>query len=108
MNKKEKCSNLTIIEEEEQQVEQAQINTEVQDEVHAEENQATGTLGRQRFVSARLAGHEITPDSEVNEEGEFVRFALLADSEPINFEVVVNEKVWKNAMNKNVWTLKIN
>ena len=46
-NKKEKSSNLkvpTIIEEDEQ-VEQVQIDTEVQDEVHVEENQASRTSG---------------------------------------------------------------
>ena len=71
-------------------------NTEVQPEVHAEENQATRTSVRQRFASTRLVGHEITPDNLVNEEGEFVHFALLANAEPINYEVALNEDVWKN------------
>jgi hypothetical protein len=99
-NKKEKSSNPTIstIIKEEEQVEQVQIDNEVQDEVHVEENQATRTLRRQRFVSTRLARHGITPDNQVDEEGEFVHFALLADSEPINYEIAMNEEVWKNAM----------
>jgi len=32
-----------------------------------------------------MVGHEITHDNQVNEEREFVHFALLADVEPINF-----------------------
>jgi len=35
--------------------------------------------------STRLAGYEITPDNQVNEEGEFIHFALLADAKPINY-----------------------
>lgn len=52
----------------------------------------------QRFVSTRLARHEITHDDQVNEEGEFIHFALLADAEPINYEITLNEEVWKSAM----------
>lgn len=47
-------------------------------------------------MSSRLAG--VIPDNEVNEEGDFVHyFTLLADSEPINYEVEMLEKVWKDA-----------
>ena len=50
-NKKEKSSNHTIpiIIEEDDQVEQVQLDTEVQAEVPVDENQATGTSVRQRF-----------------------------------------------------------
>ena len=86
----------TIVEDD--HVEKVQLDIEVQPEGHVEENQATRTLVRQKFASTRLAGHEVTPDNLVNEEGEFVRFALLVDAEPINYEVALNEDVWKNAM----------
>ena len=56
------------------------------------------TSSRQIFASTRLAGHEVTPDNLVNEEGEFVHFALLADADPINYEVALTEEMWKNAM----------
>ncbi|RHN41439.1 hypothetical protein MtrunA17_Chr8g0366081 [Medicago truncatula] len=52
----------------------------------------------QRFVSTRLARHEITHDDQVNKEGEFIHFALLADAELINYEITLNEEVWKSAM----------
>ena len=99
-NRKEKSYNHTVptIIEDDDQVELVQLDTEVQPEVHAEENQATRTSARQRFASTRLAGHEITPNNLVNEEGGFVHFALLAYAEPINYEVALNEDVWKNAM----------
>ena len=66
--------------------------------MHVDENQATRTSVRHRFASTRLAGHEVTPNNLVNDEGEFVHFALLANAEPINYEVALNEYVWKNAM----------
>jgi len=69
----------TIIEEDDQG-EQVQLDVEVQPEVHVEEIQATRTSTRQRFASTKLGGHEVTLDNLVNEEGEFVHFALLADA----------------------------
>ena len=94
-NKKEKSFSHTVptIIEKDDQVEQVQLNTEVQAEVPVDENQATRTSVRQRFVSTRLVGHEITHDNQVNEEGEFVHFSLLADAEPNNYEITLNEEV---------------
>jgi hypothetical protein len=94
-NRKVKNSDHTIptIIEEDDQVEQVQLDTEVQPEVHVEENQTTRTSARHRFASTRLVGHEVTLDNLVNEEGEFVHFALLAYAEPINYEVALNEDV---------------
>jgi len=81
-NKKEKSSSHTVPTtiEEDDQVEQVQLDIEAQREVHVEEIQATRTSARQRFASTRLAGHKVTPDNLVNEEGEFVHFSLLADA----------------------------
>jgi len=109
-NKKEKSYNITIptIIEEEEQIEQVQIDIEVQNEVHVEENQVTGTSDRQMSVSTRLAGHEITPDNEINKEREFVHFALLAYSELINYEIAMTEEVWKNAMIEELNAININ
>ena len=41
---------------------------------------------------------EITPDDAVNDEGELIHFALLADVEPINYKEALKTNVWKNAM----------
>jgi hypothetical protein len=108
-NKKEKGSNHTvptIIEYD--QVKQVQLDTEVQDEEHVEENQVTRTLGRHRFVSTKLARHEITPDNLVNVEGEFVHLALLEDAEPIIYEIKLNEEVWKKSMIEELNSININ
>jgi len=72
-NRKVRSSNHTVptIIEKDDQVEQVQLDTEVQPEVHVEENQATRTSTRHRFASTRLVGHEVTPDNVVNEEEEF-------------------------------------
>jgi len=109
-NMKEKSSSHTVptIIEEDDQGGQVQLDVEVQPEVNVEEIQATGTSTRQRFASTRLAGHEVTPDNLVNEEGEFVHFALLADAEPINYEVALNEDVYKNAMIKELNSINRN
>jgi len=81
-NMKENSSSHTVptIIEEDDQGEQVELDVEVQPEVRVEEIQATRTSTRQRFASTRLAGHEVTPDNLVNEEGEFVHFSLLADA----------------------------
>jgi hypothetical protein len=34
-------------------------------------------------MSSRLVDHEVIPNNEVNDEGNFVHFTLLADFEPI-------------------------
>jgi len=95
-NKKAKSSKQTISALVEEYRVQQETNT--QDEVPIVYNQTTGVSRIQRFVSTRLDGHEITPYNEVNEEVEFVHFALSAYSEPINYEIEMTEKVWKNAM----------
>lgn len=63
---------------------------------------------RQRYVSTRLASHEVIPKSKVNDEGEFLHFALLIDSQHVNYEIALSDEVWKNVtieelydMNKN-------
>jgi len=67
-----------------------------------------GDFAKHPLSSTSLVGHEITPDNEVNEEGEFVNFALLANSEPINYEITMTEKVWKNAMIEELNTINRN
>ncbi|MCI46770.1 hypothetical protein A2U01_0068011, partial [Trifolium medium] len=41
---------------------------------------------RNRNVSCRLNDHVVTSDSVVNDEGDLIHFALLADSEPIHYK----------------------
>lgn len=44
------------------------------------------------YVPTRLADHEMIPDDgEVNDEGDCVHFALIADAEPINYEIALND-----------------
>jgi hypothetical protein len=45
------------------------------------------------FVSSRLVDHEVIPYNEIDDEGDFVRFALLAESTPINYEITLSNKV---------------
>ncbi|MCH80525.1 copia-type polyprotein [Trifolium medium] len=53
---------------------------------------------RNRQLPSRLADCELLTDSAVNNEGDLVHFALLADSEPVNFNEALQMNVWKNAM----------
>ncbi|MCH81780.1 hypothetical protein A2U01_0002572 [Trifolium medium] len=49
-------------------------------------------------MPSRLADCEVLPDSAVNNEGELIHFALLADAEPVNFNEALQLSVWKKAM----------
>ena len=51
---------------------------------------------------------EITSDNAVNEEGDLTHFALLADSEPINYKEAINIDVWKRAMIEELQSIEKN
>ncbi|PNX90300.1 copia-type polyprotein, partial [Trifolium pratense] len=53
---------------------------------------------RTKQVPNRLADCEMLPDSAVNNEGELIHFALLADAEPVHYKDAMQTSVWKNAM----------
>ncbi|GAU45509.1 hypothetical protein TSUD_129550 [Trifolium subterraneum] len=68
---------------------------------------------RSRQMPVRLQEYEITQDNEVNEEGDLVHLAFLADSEPVNDSEALKSSKWKEAMkeelrsieNNNTWSL---
>jgi hypothetical protein len=94
-SKKEYCTTSTVpLVIDEEQVEQDEAVTEPQ---CTETSQVVRTSQRQRFVSTRLANHEVIPDNEVN-EGDFLHFALLADAEPLSYKKALDEMMWKAAM----------
>jgi hypothetical protein len=49
-------------------------------------------------MPSRLADCELLTDSAVNNEGELLHFALLADAEPVNVKDALQSSVWKAAM----------
>ncbi|KAK2438598.1 putative mitochondrial protein [Trifolium repens] len=53
---------------------------------------------RNRQLPNRLADCEMLTDSAVNNEGELLHFALLADAEPVNIKDALQSSVWKAAM----------
>ncbi|PNX99967.1 retrotransposon-related protein [Trifolium pratense] len=59
-------------------------------------------------MPARLNDCEITQDNAVNEEGDLIHFALLADSEPIDFKMALKSKVWKKAMEEELKSIEKN
>ncbi|KAK2442743.1 putative mitochondrial protein [Trifolium repens] len=56
----------------------------------------------------RLADCEIAPDNAVNNEGEIVHYAMLADTEPIDVKAALKSKVWKEAMNEELRSIEKN
>lgn len=68
---------------------------------------------RLRQPPRRLVNYELSTDAEVNEEGNFIHFAMLVDSEPLDYMEALREKVWKDVMieelksieKNNTWTL---
>jgi hypothetical protein len=53
---------------------------------------------RNRQMPSRLADCELLTDSAVNNDGELLHFALLADAEPVNVKDALQSSVWKAAM----------
>jgi hypothetical protein len=49
-------------------------------------------------LPSRLADCEVLPNSAVNNEGELIHFALLADKELVNFTEALQMSKWKKAM----------
>ncbi|KAK2405219.1 hypothetical protein QL285_054482 [Trifolium repens] len=63
---------------------------------------------RVRNASSRLNDHVVTSDNAVNDEGDLIHFALLADAEPINLNEALNNKVWKKAMEEELRSIEKN
>jgi len=53
---------------------------------------------RNRQAPTRLNDCEIIHDNVVNDEGDLIHFALLANSELINYKKALKSDIWKKAM----------
>ncbi|PNX86704.1 hypothetical protein L195_g042785, partial [Trifolium pratense] len=58
----------------------------------------TARIQGTKCLLARLNDCEITQDNAVNDEGDLIHFALLVDSEPIDFKEALKSKVWKKQL----------
>ncbi|CAJ2632822.1 unnamed protein product [Trifolium pratense] len=64
-------------------------------------------------MPARLQDCETTPNDQVNDEGEIVHYAFLADTEPVSMSEALSDPKWINAMieeldsieNNDTWSL---
>jgi hypothetical protein len=63
---------------------------------------------RNRNPPARLIDCELTSDNAVNDEGDFIHFALLADIEPVNYKEALKTDVWKIAMVEELQSIEKN
>ncbi|CAJ2627663.1 unnamed protein product [Trifolium pratense] len=63
---------------------------------------------RTKRVPARLNDCEVTQDNAVNDEGDLIHFALLADSEPLNYRDALKSNVWKKAMEEELKSIEKN
>jgi len=63
---------------------------------------------RNRQAPVRLTDCEITSDDAVNDEGDLIHFALLADAEPINYKEALKNDVWRRAMVEEIQSIEKN
>ncbi|CAJ2641647.1 unnamed protein product [Trifolium pratense] len=63
---------------------------------------------RTKRVPARLNDCEVTQDNAVNDEGDLIHFALLADSEPLNYRDALKSNVRKKAMEEELKSIEKN
>ncbi|CAJ2662467.1 unnamed protein product [Trifolium pratense] len=62
---------------------------------------------RTKRVPTRLNDCEVTQDNAVNDEGDLIHFALLADSEPLNYRDALKSNVWKKAMEEELRNMEL-
>lgn len=68
---------------------------------------------RQRGFTQRSQGYELLWDNEVNDDGDFVHFALMAEFEPVKTEEALSDPKWicpmkeelESIENNNTWEL---
>ncbi|CAJ2653926.1 unnamed protein product [Trifolium pratense] len=70
--------------------------------------QAPRRSTRNKFPSVRINNHEITSDSAVNEDGDLVHLAFMADAEPINWKEAVVSSKWNAAMKEELHSIEKN
>ncbi|MCI62810.1 retrotransposon protein, partial [Trifolium medium] len=63
---------------------------------------------RTRNMPARIQDFEITPDDQVNDDGELVHYAFLADTEPVNMTEALNNPKWISAMTEELNSIESN
>jgi hypothetical protein len=63
---------------------------------------------RTRFPSVRLADHETISDDVVNDDGDLVHLAFMADTEPVNWHEAVADSNWRKAMNEEIKSIEKN
>jgi hypothetical protein len=62
---------------------------------------------RSRVMPARLQDCEVTTDDQVNDEGELVHYAFLADTEPVSMTEALNNPKWISAMIEELNSIEI-
>lgn len=63
---------------------------------------------RQRQVPARLNDYEIMPDGAIDDEGDLVHFALLAETEPVTLQEAMKNSKWLEAMKEELRSIEKN
>jgi transposase InsO family protein len=63
---------------------------------------------RQKQVPARLNDCEIMSDGAINDEGDIVHFALLAETEPVTLEEAMKNPKWLEAMKEEIRSIEKN
>jgi hypothetical protein len=72
------------------------------------DTQAVRRSTRTRFPSVRLNDHETITDDVVNDDGDLVHLAFMADSEPINWNEAIACPKWNQAMKDELHSIEKN
>lgn len=71
-------------------------------------NQAIRRSSRVRQQFFRLNDHEVFPDTAINEEGELLEEAMIAETEPIDFKQALSDPEWLAAMHDELEVIEKN
>lgn len=60
---------------------------------------------RNRQIPARLNDYEIVSDNTMDEEGDMTHLEMLAGAKQLNYQDVMQDKEWKDAMKEELSTI---
>lgn len=63
---------------------------------------------RTRVQSVRLQDYDVISDANVNEAGDLVHLALLAETEPVTLDEALRDEKWKKAMKEELQSIEKN
>jgi len=92
-------SEKQVIIKDNKETDELTINEEaIEEEIQYEEPSTIVRPQRNKQIPRRLQDCQVTGDGEVGFDGELVHFAMLADTEPLDYKDALCDNKWKEAM----------